>query len=303
MKNLKRRDFILSFSAVLMLPRWAQGAAAENCRFGMVTDSHYADVVGGGSRKYSESLEKMRECIDSMNEQAPSFLVHGGDFIDGVGHPTVPEALERLEAINNEFARFEGPHYNVLGNHCLDALSKSDFLSGIENTGIDPERSFYSFDVKGLHFVVLDACFQGDGTPYDKGNFNWTDANIPADQLAWLEDDLENTRLPAIVFVHQLLDGSGNVYINNAADVREVLENSGKTLAVFHGHHHQGQYNNIKDIHYYTLRAMVEGSGETNNSYAILKVQSDRIVVEGYRRAVSREMQLPGPEGLSIHIE
>jgi len=293
MKNLNRRDFILSFSTVLMLPRWAQGAAAEMFRFGMVTDSHYADVVGSGKRKYSESLQKMRECIDSMNEHKPSFLLHGGDFIDGVGHPAVPEALERLEAINKEFARFEGPRFNVLGNHCLDALSKSDFLSGIDNTGIDAERSFYSFDSKGVHVVVLDACFKSDGTPYDKGNFDWKDANIPADQIKWLEDDLENTRLPAIVFVHQLLDGSGSHYINNAPEVRKVLEKSGKTLAVFQGHQHGGQYNHINAIHYYTLKAMVEGSGETNNSYAIVKVQSDRIVVEGYRQAVSREMQLP----------
>jgi len=297
MKTINRRDFILSFSAVLMLPRWARGDAldSEICRFGMVTDSHYADVVGTGTRKYSESLVKMRECVDFMNQRDPAFLVHLGDFVDGVGHPSVEEAVARVEALKIEATRFEGPRYHVLGNHCLDALSKGDFLNSIENTGIDPARSFFSFDAKGVHFVVLDACFQSDGTPYDKGNFTWTDANIPANQVEWLEQDLENTRLPVIVFVHQLLDGAGNVYINNAPQVRKVLEDSGKTLAVFHGHHHQGQYNHIGDIHYYTLRAMVEGSGEANNAYAMVKVHADRIVIEGYRRAVSREMARPGP--------
>ena len=41
----------------------------------------------------------------------------------------------------------------------------------------------------------------------------------------------------------------------------KILHASGKVLAVFQGHHHSGSYSNIAGIHYYTLKALVEGSG------------------------------------------
>lgn len=44
-------------------------------------------------------------------------------------------------------------------------------------------------------------------------------------------------------------------------------------------------------IHYYTLKAMVEGSGEANNSYAIVEVRADNsLTVTGYRNAAGKEM-------------
>ena len=72
--------------------------------------------------------------------------------------------------------------------------------------------------------------------------------------------------------------------MKNAAQVRTVLEASGKVLAVFQGHHHSGSYSNIAGIHYYTLKAIVEGHGPENNSYAIAEVHPDSsITITGYR--------------------
>lgn len=54
----------------------------------------------------------------------------------------------------------------------------------------------------------------------------------------------------------------------------------------------KGSMTDIEGIHYYTLRAMVDGAGEQNNSYAIVDVHADNsLVVTGYRRAVSKEMK------------
>jgi hypothetical protein len=101
-----------------------------------------------------------------------------------------------------------------------------------------------------------------------------------------LRDDLTNASGPVVVFIHQLLDGTGSVYVKNAEQVRGTLEASGKVLAVFQGHHHSGSYSQIKGIHYYTLIATVEGDGAENNAYAIVEVQPDlTAVVTGYRRA------------------
>ena len=46
--------------------------------------------------------------------------------------------------------------------------------------------------------------------------------------------------------------------VRNAADVRAILERSGKVLAAFHGHDHAGNHKVINGIHYYTLIAVVE---------------------------------------------
>ncbi len=260
-------------------------------RFGVVTDSHSANYKRGGSRRYTESLMKMTECVEVMDDHEDvEFLIELGDFIDGHS-PTPPDCLEKIEDV---FTGFNGPHYHVLGNHCHDDFSKEQFLGHIKNTGFDSAAGHYSVDHGGIHFVVLDANYRGDGEPYDSGNFNWTDANIPEAQVDWLRNDLNNAELPAIIFIHQCLDGSGSHYVENAAEVRKVLEEYGKTLTVFQGHNHSGAYRRIEGIHYYTLKAMVVGSGEENNSYALVEVNPEYIAVKGYRRAVGREMEIKG---------
>ncbi|MBN2593799.1 MAG: metallophosphoesterase [Sedimentisphaerales bacterium] len=260
-------------------------------RFGIVTDCHYADADTNGTRYYRESLRKLGECIDAMNAQKVDFLVELGDFKDQDSSPIENKTLSYLKAIERVFHKFDGPTYHVLGNHDTDSLSKKQFLTNIENTDIDPSKNYYSFDFNDFHLVVLDANYKSDGTDYDHGNFDWTDANIPPTELKWLKRDLDTTHKPVIVIIHQLLDGTGSVYVKNASDVRQVLEQSGKVLAVLQGHHHDGSYSLIEGIHYYTLKAMVEGPGPENNSYAIVEVLPDMSInVIGYRKAISKQL-------------
>ncbi|MHC4751588.1 MAG: hypothetical protein ACYTFW_17160 [Planctomycetota bacterium] len=81
--------------------------------------------------------------------------------------------------------------------------------------------------------------------------------------------------------------------MNVSVQVRKILQASGKVLAVFQGHHHSGSYSHISGIHYYTLKALVEGSGPENNSYAIAEVHPDNsITITGYRKAVSKQLSL-----------
>ena len=259
-------------------------------RFGMVPDPHYADVDTRGSRYYRQSLAKMKECVDLMKQQQVDFLIELGDLKDQDNEPNEEITISYLRTIEGVFRSGVGRTYHVLGNHDVDSISKSQFLSGITNTGVSPEDTFYSYCLASLQFVVLDANYRSDGEEYDHGNFDWTDANIPGSQLDWLTQQLNANPFPAVVFVHQLLDGEGNHYVNNAAEVRQILENSKKVLAVFQGHQHDGQYNPINGIHYYTLPAVVEGTGEENNAYAIVEINGDNsISVVGYRKAISKK--------------
>ncbi len=264
--------------------------AGQRVTFGLVTDLHYADLDPNANRHYRESTEKLAECVTDMNSRSVDFLIELGDFKDQ--GKTADETLRNLQAIEKVFRQFKGARYHVLGNHDMDRLSKAHVLASIENTGIPRERSYYSFDVKGVHFVVLDATFRTDGTPYDSGNFKWTEAFVPPEELSWLEGDLKKTRLPTLVFIHQLLDSDQDVYfVRNAAAVRRVLEQSGRVRAVFQGHYHEGRYTRVKGIHYYTLKAMVVGSGTENNAYAVVEVAADgSLKVTGIKRAESRAL-------------
>jgi hypothetical protein len=86
------------------------------------------------------------------------------------------------------------------------------------------------------------------------------------------------------VFVHQRLDIEGVHSIASAPDVRQLLELSGKVLAVFQGHSHQNDYREVNGIHYCTMRAVIEGSGSENNGYSVVSVYRDgRVAVKGFR--------------------
>jgi len=226
-----------------------------------------------------------------MNAQKVDFLIELGDFKDQNNPPVEQRTIKALRAIEKVFQKFKGPTYHVLGNHDEDSISKEQFLTNVENTNIDRAQSHYSFDFNGVHFIILDANYRSDGTDYDHGNFDWTDANVPPAELTWLREDLAAGREPAIVFTHQLLDGTGSHFVKNAGEVRAIVQSSGKVAAVFQGHHHSGGYSRIEGIHYYTLKAMVEGGGEENNSYAIVEVRPDfGFTVTGYRKAVSKQL-------------
>ncbi len=263
--------------------------------FGIVTDSHYADRDTEGARFYRDSIPKMEAAMTEMNARKVDFVVHLGDFKDEAKKPDEASTLEFLVRIEKAFATYKGPRYHVLGNHDVDSITKSQFLAHVENTGITSNLPHYSFDKKGIHFVVLDGNFTKAGTAYERGNFHWTDSFIPDDQLEWLKRDLQSTSLPCIVFVHQLVDDHQDpedkkYCLSNGAAVRQILSDSGKVVAVFQGHRHEERYSKIGNIHYCTLPGMVDHSGLENNSFSIVEVYKDGLNMKGFKRAPSRKM-------------
>ena len=264
-------------------------------RFGLVTDCHYADIPYAkrehpiGDAAYRETLAKLRECVAVMDSERPSFLIELGDFKDeGPDKASTIGYLDKVEAV---FSQFSGPRYHVLGNHDLDLLDKKEFLARIKNYGQDEAQAHYSFDVSGIRFIVLDACYNSKLEDYAPGNWEWTDANVPPPQLAWLEEELASAPGQVVVFGHQCLDPNADTrhQVRNAADVRAILEKSGKVNAVFTGHQHSGLVSCVNGITYYSLRAMVLNSGE--NGYAVADIYpSGAIAVTGFRKAASAEI-------------
>jgi alkaline phosphatase len=288
---LGRRAFLKNGSLMLgaiglesFLPGdlWADDArGAGALRVGLVTDLHFADKPPGGNRHYRESIHKLAEAAKEFQRGKIDFAVELGDLIDAGGSVQAEQLY--LQRINKDYAGLANDRHYVLGNHCVYSLTKDEFLHCVER-----ERSYYSFDRQGVHFVVLDGCFRGDGKPYGRKNSDWTDANIPAEQIEWLRSDLRRTDKKVIVFVHQRLDVANKYGIKNAPEIRCALEDSRKVLAVVQGHNHRNDYSEIKGIHYVTLMAMVEGSGAENNCYSIMSIlPNGTIRITGFRKQTS----------------
>jgi alkaline phosphatase len=264
------------------MSRWQDSVnAAESfvpVQVGLVTDLHYADKASAGTRHYRDSLSKLAETANEFSRDKVDFVVELGDLIDAAD--SVDTEQRYLKTINTEFQKIHPDRHYVLGNHCVDMLHKEEFLGGIEQPS-----AYYSFERGSFHFVVLDACFREDGKAYGRKNSKWNDANIPSEQLEWLQGDLAGTTKSVIVFAHQRLDVSDSYGVKNGQAVRQILQSSGRVAAVFQGHSHKNDYREIEGIHYCTLVAMVEGAGPENSGYSRLELMgTGTLRLTGFRK-------------------
>ncbi|WP_395743935.1 metallophosphoesterase [Prosthecobacter sp.] len=258
--------------------------AKPQLRVGLMTDLHYAEKDPTKTRFYREALGKLDEAVSVMNREKPALVVELGDFIDQAD--SVEREIEWLKTMESHFEKLTMPRHYVLGNHCVGTLTKQEFAANTKAAG-----GHAAFEENGVTFLILDACFREDGTPYERKNFHWQDANLPKAELAWLEAALGKASGPVIVFAHQRLDMDKAHAVRNAAEVRALLEKSGKVLAVFQGHSHKNDYQQIAGVHYVTLVAMIEGSGMENNGYALLDIMTDgSLRLNGFRRQANRTL-------------
>lgn len=267
----------------------------KNIRFGVITDLHYAGKEPRGTRYFNQSIEKLQMALDTFKEANLDFIIELGDFKDQDNEPQKETTLAYLDRIEEVYRSFDGPVYHVLGNHDMDSISKDEFLSHIRNHGSAAHAPYYSFVRDGMKFIVLDANNNADGSDYDSGNYDWTEAYIPQSQIDWLQNELTGHSYPVIIFLHQMLDSFSDISpalcVNNANQVIPILEKAGNVLAVFQGHHHPGHYSFRNGIHYWTMPGMIEGGLPENNSYAVVEVdRQSNIFIDGYYNCKDKDL-------------
>lgn len=290
LSKMNRRFFIkTSYGAIFLSTGFPFGSG--NCvfpvRFGLITDLHYADRPLSGNRYYNQSKQKLLDAVHVFNNSHLDFVIELGDFKDQDNHPEKSRTLVFLDEIETVIRQFNGPIYHVLGNHDMDSISKKDFLAHTRNHGTAEGKGYYSFVHNHLKFIVLDANYNEDESDYNTGNFDWTYAQIPSKQIEWLKNELAEGNAPVLVFVHQLFDWFSGIdeslYIRNAKEIVDILEKTNRVVAVFQGHHHQGNYSNRNGIHYFTMKAAVEGSIPENNSFATVEIDRElNIHIDGF---------------------
>ena len=298
-----------SILVLLIVACWSSALYAGTvAKFGIITDIHHTNKEDSTSRIYSAGIEKTSRFIREMVKNDAEFIIELGDIVDTLNKDKQKDPVLNLTEIEGIFKSYPGPSYHVLGNHEFDNLTRDEFLSNIGNTGIEQGRTYYSFDSNGVHYIVLDADYtiaephrSFDMNTADDTFWNWKDAWIPQDELDWLKKDLASSKLPTVIFSHQVVhrDTTENHTIKNADVLRKILEDDGDVIAAFSGHDHSGEYKKINGINYFVLRGNVGFSQEwpeysstggadidKDSQYALIQIDEDlngeyRISVNG----------------------
>lgn len=309
-RMMTRKEFIAGSGAVLVSALFGEVPVDEKpvLKFGMFSDTHHADLkefwFGDEEvcRWFRLAKGRLEAAMKVFCERKPDFLIELGDFKDLVRKVPGPDGDDRdkegtiqlTKDVEMLFRRFKGPRYHVFGNHDNDMLNKDEFAKLCPNTGISPKRSYYSFKMKGLTFIVLDGNFNKNNESYrgDKINWNWKESRIPPEELAWLKEELAKAPGKAVVFVHQRLDSKARPFhrVLNGDEVQKVLSDSGKVIGVFQGHDHAGGYVREGGIGYYTIKALASGPKPSCNSFAEVSIYpSGKVSVQGFECATSVE--------------
>lgn len=230
-------------------------------KFGVFTDTHYAKNVKNGNRNCDLSLARVRNIVNDFNVKKLDFCACLGDVINSVRD--YEKDLLNIQLLSAEFNNFNMPYHILLGNHDLEAMSKTSFYTAFNK---QLKKPYYSFSLDNSRFIVLDANHLLDNSEYCCGNYKWDESYINKEQLIWLENQLslcDETNI--IIFTHQNLDHrmkNGELdacIIKNYKDVTKILEKSKKGITVIQGHYHDGYYQVINGITYITIKALCVG--------------------------------------------
>ena len=263
-----------------------------------------------------------------MKQFKPDFAIDLGDFGCQISEGQTTQVMHdgQLEALGHHvkvFSQLKCPRYHVMGNHDVgwlkggDEKITPDELIGRGHAGEDitkqefldatgtPHR-YYSFDVRGFHFIVLDGNNQPDNSaPSGKDGLvggYWIDAT----QKKWLAKDLAQNRQKAkIVFCHEELHhtserGSGqggdtpfppvgkqNSYVDNGWEIRKLFAADGRVLACFFGHKHRNRWTVYDDTNYITMAAT-----HWKCSFAEITI-ADTLNIKGFGGQRSYQLPLP----------
>lgn len=220
---------------------------AETLKIGLLNDIHYDGRAPAMNRLY--------EAIASLNRGGAGTMVVMGDLIDGESEPHALRLLREVAALCDSF---KGSVHYMPGNHDLDYLSKAQFYNALGRAG---DTANFIFSKDAVEFICIDGNYSVEGTPYEQGNFTWEDTAVPDGQLLWLRDCLDAASTPIVVLSHQRVDVSSPFAIKNGEAVRRLLAASGKVKAVFQGHQHADDLQNVDGIPYYTLSAHKDDAG------------------------------------------
>lgn len=264
--EMSRRDFAkagLALGALATLPmslvRLAFADSKQNFTFAYISDSHIQHIRGNQFvRNWDQGL-KRAVAEANLLVPKPDFVIFGGDLAQLGTKAELDHGAEMLSALKYKT-------YCVMGEHdyYLDLGAYWEKLFGPQ---------YYSFDHKGVHFVILNSILTYDDWTFKRwptavqrmaemaglDNPNGSPFMVGEKQREWLKKDLEkvNKNTPLVVVSHsplQKIFKNWNFWTEDAEQVQALLKPF-KQVNVLYGHVHQIQYNQIGNIAFNSVMA------------------------------------------------
>ncbi len=218
-------------------------------RLGVISDPHVNIEGSSGWLMGQFSTTGLQMVVEELNIKNVDFVLVAGDLLaDG--------EWENLLVAKDILDGLRAPYFVISGNHDyrpadtsrmrkgFSYISTTDFAKIFSGHGYGSSGNiFWSQELtSGLRVIGLDGCLREE-------KIGWG-GNLPGEQLAYLEDQLQNSLQQVIVMVHHSLlhwgdDGRsrrGRWYsLDNSAAVRRILERHHEKIAfVVSGHRHVG---------------------------------------------------------------
>ncbi|MBP8259675.1 MAG: metallophosphoesterase [Verrucomicrobia bacterium] len=264
--RLNRRDFIKRAGVAtaaaafpLSVVELAFGAAQDKFTFAHISDAHIQHVKGTEFvRNWDRGLIRAVAEANLLTPK-PDFVMFGGDLAQLGTKEELDHGAEML-------SRLRYKTHCVMGEHDY-YLDLGEYWSKL----FGPH--YYSFDHKGVHFVVLNSILTYDEWTYNRwptarqrmlemaglDNPNGSPFMVGEKQREWLRADLARVAktTPIVLFSHspiQKLYKGWNFWTEDAEQVQALLKPF-PTVTVIYGHVHQIQYNQVGNITFHSVMA------------------------------------------------
>jgi len=176
-------------------------------------------ILGDRTGGHQDSIHE--EVVAEVAQAKPEFVITVGDHIEGYQQTDTLKLEEEWQEYKAIAAPLKVPFYYTPGNH---DITYDNALGAYERNAGKP---YYSFDYRGMHFIVLDAS-------------RWESSDsLPAEQLGWLAGDLAANRKPKYTFVFFHKPFWTASVAEGKPDTLHSLFKAYGVDAVFNGHFHQ----------------------------------------------------------------
>jgi len=206
--------------------------------FVQLSDSHWG-FNGPPNPDSAVTLEKAVATVNSLDQQ-PDFVVFTGDLTH-----TTDDAAERRKRLAQV--------RDIVGKLKVKTVH---FMPGEHDASLDRGEAFqeffgnmhYTFDHKGVHFIVLD-------------NVSDPAATIGDDQLAWLRADLkkQHRESPIVVLTHRPLFDLAPDWDWATRDGAKAIDAlmPHEYVTVFYGHIHQENHHETGHIAHHAAKSLM----------------------------------------------
>lgn len=247
----------------------------------LITDIHYGKDINYPKLAGEDYVNLFGAKISGLSEKLISEM-EKSDLVINLGDFICNENQEKdIETYKNALSFISSKILtkHVPGNHDLLNITREKWPELVAES-----KTYYSFDIGGYHHIVLDGTRTEPRGPHYIGD----------EQLKWLEVDIAKTTLNSIVYCHYPLDNQSmenNYYfkdkpengsLSNRYFVRRILERSGKVMAVFSGHTHFYNQQEINGIMYCTVPSFSENNGtnEPKLEYVVATISENQVTAE-----------------------